>query len=301
MFMVVMNSILRSSKSFIATTTTTSARRSTTPAKILKGSQLPTTFQQQYATTPGIFYSTTTSSTSRLFSATSSSDDIKSMRAKEIKEELESYGIPTVSFVEKSELIEALESARAQGLKPKKEKKKRRVEEPETTTTATTTTSSSSTTKEESKKEEEPTRPREERLAEEMENCKAMKATDLKKELQERGISTASFFEKSDFVKALAEARVDNFTKGGSGSDEEGYAEYTDVEVLTDDASGPRQRRDTNQGQQSAGRAGSPFGGGAGAGKSPFGGANPFGGGAGMGAGMGGMGGIADILKNVSF
>jgi hypothetical protein len=293
MFLVVMNSILRSSKSFIATTTTTSARRSTTPAKILKGSQLPTTFQQQHATTPGIFYSTTTSSTSRLFSATSSSDDIKSMRAKEIKEELESYGIPTASFVEKSELIEALESARAQGLKPKKEKKKRRVEEPETTTT--TTTSSSSTTK------EEPTRPREERLAEEMENCKAMKATDLKKELQERGISTASFFEKSDFVKALAEARVDNVTKGGSGSDEEGYAEYTDVEVLTDDASGPRQRRDTNEGQQSAGRAGSPFGAGAGAGKSPFGGANPFGGGAGMGAGMGGMGGIADILKNVSF
>eukprot|EP00957_Ditylum_brightwellii_P051110 3875138-Ditylum_brightwellii.AAC.1 len=110
----------------------------------------------------------------------------------------------------------------------------------------------------------------------------AMKASELKKELEERGISTKSFFEKSEFVKALAEARVDNITKsssGGDGSvDEEGYAEYTNVEVLTDDASGPRKR--SSEQQQQGG--GSPFGGAAGG--NPFGGAaggNPFGGAAG--------------------
>jgi hypothetical protein len=292
MFLIV-SSILRSSKSFITTTTTTTTTTKITSAKIINGSHQPTAYQQRYGShlLHGAHIPATsgrsihpTKSSSRLFSSTS--DDIASMRAGEIKKELESYGIPTVSFVEKSELVEALENARAQGLKPKKEPQK---------STANTTTSSKTSSKREEKVE--PTRPREERLAEEMEKCSTMKAGELKKELQERGISTASFFEKSDFVKALAEARVDNVTKGGGGSDEEGYAEYTNVEVLTDDSSGPRQR--TAENQQSA-RAGSPFGGGASSpfgGASPF-GASPFGGAAGMG-GMGGMGGIADMLKNM--
>ncbi|KAL3911229.1 MAG: hypothetical protein SGARI_001742 [Bacillariaceae sp.] len=100
-----------------------------------------------------------------------------------------------------------------------------------------------------------------------MAECQEMKAGDLKKELQER-----------DFVKAAAEARVDSADKEA----EEGYAEYTDVEVLTDESSGPRQRRSESEEPQSG--KGSPFGGGAGA--SPFGGA-------------GGMGGIADILNGM--
>jgi len=255
--------ILKSSRSF-----------TTTPAKIVKGIHPKRR--------PQIFPSVS-SSVSRLHSATS--DDVASMRAGEIKKELESYGISTVSFVEKSELVEALEKARAEGLKPKQSTK---------TTTTTTTTTSASKKNTAEKVEEKDTRPREERLAEELENCKAMKATDLKKELQELGISTKSLFEKSDFVKALAEARVDGITKSGSGSssDEEGYAEYTDVEVLTDASSGPRQRsQSTGSSQQSRGGA-SPFGGGA----SPFGGgASPFG----PSAGVGGMGGIADILKSM--
>jgi hypothetical protein len=198
------------------------------------------------------------------------------MRAGEIKKELESYGISTASFVEKSELVAALEKARADGLKPK--------EKPKTSTTTTTTTSTSSSSK--TKEEETPkdTRPREERLKEELEKCQAMKAGELKKELQERGISTASFFEKSDFVKALAEARVDGVQKK---DEEEGYAEYTNVEVLTDASSGPRQRRSDNGGSSRPSSAGS----------SPFGaGASPFGGGIG---GMGGMGSIADLLNNM--
>lgn len=235
---------------------------------------------------------------------------VSSMRAGEIKKELESYGISTASFLEKSELVNALVDARAKGLKPKER---------------TTSSSSSSSVRND---EEEPSnattstpvddgRPREERLKEEMEKLKEMKASEMKKELIERGISTASFFEKSEFLKALAAARVDN-VQNTSGKkkkkrrdgnvDEEGYAEYTNVEVLTDDSAGPRPKGGSSpSGTGSAGS--SPFGG---SGGSPFGAGTPGGmggmsmedlmgamGGGGMPGGMGGVGGIADMLKNM--
>jgi hypothetical protein len=208
------------------------------------------------------------------------------MRAGEIKKELESYGISTASMFEKSELVEALEKARAEGLKPKEQPKKKK-SRPDTVDAEYTATSSSSTSSSKTQKKVEEddkpkdTRPREVRLKEELEKCQAMKAGELKKELQERGISTSSFFEKSDFVKALADARVDGFDK----REQEGYAEYTEVEVLTDDSSGPRQRSSGSSSQSSSSRR-TPFGGGASAGASPFG-------------GMGGMGGIADILNGM--
>lgn len=209
---------------------------------------------------------------SSLFDAATS--EIASMRAGEIKKELESYGISTASFLEKSELVAALEKARADGLKPNAEKKKKK-----RPTGGDATSSNAQPTDE---------RPREERLKEELENCRQMKAGELKKELEELGVSTKSFFEKSEFAQALAEARVDGVEK----KTEEGYAEYAEVEVLTDDNSGPRKKQ-SSQSQEATRQ--SPFGGGS----SPFGGAgmgaNPFGG----AAGMGGMGGIADILKNM--
>ncbi|KAL3905651.1 MAG: hypothetical protein SGILL_009592, partial [Bacillariaceae sp.] len=183
----------------------------------------------------------TISTNTRLYMADVTQDDVPKMRAGEIKKELESYGISTVSFVEKSELVAALEKARADGLKPKEAK---------TTTTSSGSSSSSSSSSSPKKKKkrqddapQKDERPREERIAEAMAECQEMKAGDLKKELQERGISTASFFEKSDFVKAAAEARVDSVDKEA----EEGYAEYTDVEVLTDESSGPRQRRSESE------------------------------------------------------
>jgi len=202
------------------------------------------------------------------------------MRAGEIKKELESYGINTKSFLEKSELATALEQARKDGLKPKTSSSSSEADSSSTTTTSTPDDS----------------RPRGERLKDEIEKCKAMKASELKKELEERGVSTKALFEKSEFVQALAEARVDGVQKkkgssSGGGSGGEGYAEYTDVEVLTDDSAGPRKRN-----QQGDARGG--------AGSSPFGGANPFGGSGipgGFPGGMGGMGGmgIADMLKNM--
>merc|ERR1711865_1121087 len=135
------------------------------------------------------------------------------------------------------------------------------------------------------------------RLSDELEKCRSMKAGDMKKELEGLGISTKSFFEKTDFVKALAEARVDGIGKKKKRNDEEGYAEYTNVEVLTDEASGPRpqtsQQQKAQQQPPGGGGGGSPFGGGGSGG-------NPFAGMGGMGGigGMGGMGNIADMFKN---
>lgn len=232
---------------------------------------------------------------------------IDEMRAGQIKKELESYGISTVSFLEKKELVEALTKARADGLKPKATKNSTA-----SSSSSSSTTSSSSASASASSSSSTDTRPRDERLQEEMAKCKDMKAGELKKELQERGISTKSFFEKSEFVKALAEARVDGVFKkqtaaaaAAAANDEEGYAEYSNVEVLTDESAGPRSKKEA--GSASSG-ASSPFGGGMGGmggmadmlknmgmggGGAGAAGANPFGG------GMGGMGGMADMLKNM--
>ena len=210
--------------------------------------------------------------TVRLFS----SNAVEEMRAGEIKKELESYGISTKSFLEKEELVNALLQARAEGKTPK-------ASEASTPSSSSTSSSSSSSTTSSSSSS---AKSRDDRLAEEMEACKAMKAGALKKELEDMGISTKSFFEKAEFIKALAVARVDGVTKktttnssrGSSSGVEDGYAEYKNVEVLTDDSAGPRKK----QSAQPQARA-SPFGGGG----------MPD-----MGS-MGGMGGIADMLKNM--
>lgn len=118
------------------------------------------------------------------------------MRGSEIRKELESYGISTKSFFEKSEMVDALKKARAEGKTPVD---KTNVD----TETEPTSTSSSKDDK----------KSRDDKLAAEMEKCKKMKVGELKKELKDRGISTKSFFEKSEFVKALAEARVDGVKK----------------------------------------------------------------------------------------
>uniref|UniRef100_A0A7R9ZMH0 SAP domain-containing protein n=1 Tax=Craspedostauros australis TaxID=1486917 RepID=A0A7R9ZMH0_9STRA len=190
----------------------------------------------QVSRVPHVVRPTTASrQTSRLFSSTSL-PEISAMRAGEIKKELESYGVSTKAFLEKSELVSALKKARSDGMTPK-------AAASTASTTADAGTSSSSGTA--AKQENDDGRPREIRLQEEMDKCKAMKASELKKELEERGVSTKTFFEKSEFVKALAEARVDGVQK----KDEEETV-YADVEVLTDDSSGPRAKSSDQQQQQ---------------------------------------------------
>lgn len=147
----------------------------------------------------------------RIFSVV---EDPTSMKASELRKELQSYGISTASFFEKSELVEAVEKARKEGKKPIN------ADVNESTGTESRTDSSGAS--------------REQRIAEEKLKCDKMKVGELKKELESLGISTKSFFEKTEFVQALAEARIDGVKKnsrsGRKASAEEPYdPSYRDV------------------------------------------------------------------------
>ena len=135
--------------------------------------------------------------------------EIQAMMAKDIRQELESYGISTKSFFEKSELVGALIAARKEGKTPIGN-----VNGDDGSGSSSTSSASSSSTSNSSGAN------RQERLNQEIEKCKSMKVSDLKKELESFGVSTKSYFEKSEFVRAVAEARVDGVKKssGGSGS-----------------------------------------------------------------------------------
>lgn len=142
--------------------------------------------------------------TTRLFAEL---PDMAKMKAGEMRKELESYGISTKSLFEKSEYVEALKKARAEGKTAK--------ESASTTTTSTESTPDDSSSEQSSSSDSTSSSSREERYKEAFEKAKTMKVGELKKELTDRGISTKSFFEKTEFVKAYAEAIADN--KKGSG------------------------------------------------------------------------------------
>jgi hypothetical protein len=162
------------------------------------------------------------------------------MKAGEMRTELESYGISTKSFLEKRDFVKALEEARAAGKKPKKQ--------PETKVNGEQKQAKKETAN--GKKESSAGgASRAERLQKEMEKAKGMKVGDLKKELEARGVSTKSFFEKTEFVKAYAEAIVDGKAgKAGSRSGstaspepEEKYdSSYRDVSMRKMDKQDPR-------------------------------------------------------------
>eukprot|EP00980_Cylindrotheca_fusiformis_P003244 scaffold735_cov116-Cylindrotheca_fusiformis.AAC.14 len=151
--------------------------------------------------------------TTRLFAEL---PDIGKMKAGEMRKELESYGISTKSLFEKSEFVEALKKARAEGKTAvKNNDNKTSDDSSKASTTAedsTTTTNGEDTASSSS---------REERYKKALEKAKGMKVGELKKELTNRGISTASFFEKTEFVKAYAEAVADNKKGKGGGSRQE--------------------------------------------------------------------------------
>jgi hypothetical protein len=126
-----------------------------------------------------------------------------SMQASDIRNELESYGISTKSFLEKKDLVEALEKARAEGKTPKKNAK---------------SSSSSSSSSDVNGDKASSSASRQEKLEKELNKAKSMKVGELKKALQDMGISTKSFFEKTEFVKAYAEAMVDGPPKKRAGT-----------------------------------------------------------------------------------
>jgi hypothetical protein len=55
-------------------------------------------------------------------------------------------------------------------------------------------------------------------LDDEMAAVRSMKVTDIKLELLDRGLATTDIFEKDEFCKRLAQARVDNIRKNSSNS-----------------------------------------------------------------------------------
>lgn len=138
--------------------------------------------------------------------------EIQSMKAKDIRQELESYGISTKSFFEKSELVGALVNARKEGMTPL-------VVNGESGSSASSSAFSDATSSSRSSATSGGGGgSRQERINQEMDKCSSMKVADLKKELESYGISTKSFFEKSEFVRAVAEARVDGVKKSSPGS-----------------------------------------------------------------------------------
>lgn len=155
--------------------------------------------------------------------------DITSMRTGEIRRELESYGISTKSFLEKKEMVAALVKAREEGKTPINGAESSK--NPAKSSSSANGSSPSASPKSDS---------RSERLKAEMAKANAMKVGDLKKELQTRGIPTSSFFEKSEFVKAYAEAVVDGVAKKSGAADEPRDPEYRDVVVQKMSAGDPR-------------------------------------------------------------
>jgi hypothetical protein len=127
--------------------------------------------------------------------------EIDEMRTADIRSELESYGIPTKSFLEKKDMVAALQQARKEGKTPK------------SSTSAKSTSSSAGDGSSSSSSNS-----REERIKEEINKANELKVGELKKKLQGMGISTKSFFEKYEFVKAYAEAVVDGVGTGASGA-----------------------------------------------------------------------------------
>ena len=139
------------------------------------------------------------------------------MKAKDIRQELQSYGISTKSFFEKSELVDALVAARKEGKTPLVNG-----DDGATTSSSGDAASSETTTSASSGSSSGGAANRQERLNEEMEKCKTMKVGELKKELESYGVSTKSFFEKSEFVRAVAEARVDGVKQTSSSAGSSG-------------------------------------------------------------------------------
>mmetsp|Transcript_9797 Transcript_9797/g.16253 ORF Transcript_9797/g.16253 Transcript_9797/m.16253 type:complete len:275 (-) Transcript_9797:191-1015(-) len=177
--------------------------------------------------------------------------DVESMKAGELRKELESYGISCKSFFEKKELVDALTKARAEGKTPINGAGANGASASSSASSETSSTGGDSANGDDGES-------RAEKIKIEMEKCKSMKVGDLKKELESLGVSTKSFFEKTEFVKALAEARVDGVKKRGAGAgagqgfgrgqqqepDEPHDPSYRDVvmQKMSGDARDPRMR-----------------------------------------------------------
>uniref|UniRef100_A0A7S4JH73 Arf-GAP domain-containing protein n=1 Tax=Odontella aurita TaxID=265563 RepID=A0A7S4JH73_9STRA len=146
---------------------------------------------------------------------------IASMKPSVIKRELETYGVSTEMFIEKGELVDALAQARADQRKIKSAKDPAASPDgkhaPSSLPSKTSPLSTSGTEKGVSSSfdgvdsgGDSYGKSREELIAWESQKINDMKASEIRAQLRERGISTMALFEKPEFVRALAEARADD-------------------------------------------------------------------------------------------
>lgn len=198
------------------------------------------------------------------------------MRIKEMRSELESYGISTKTFLEKREFLDALKKARDEGMAPTNGATKEPAKADTTaageyadaysyynqqngntqapgnngysngnaqanangysngsaqTDASRTQTNGSQQANNNNKTPGVPSRA--DRLEAEIKSARNMRVSELKQKLKDMGVNTKSFFEKTEFVRAYAEAMVDGINSGPSQSQQqEGYdPDYRDVVV----------------------------------------------------------------------
>lgn len=177
-------------------------------------------------------------------------EEISAMRMNDIRQELESYGVSTNSFFEKSELVKALAKARKEENNPSNSWDDR-------DTFSTNRGESGSSNESTGNGDKSSTKngwfqnlvdrfsdaggsssngaTRTERIKQEKEKCKKLKVKELRKELESYGVSTKSYFEKSEFENAVAEARVDGTRKSATSREYDG-AGWTTTEEPWDPA-----------------------------------------------------------------
>ncbi len=163
--------------------------------------------------------------TSPLWYVNTELPNVSEMKPSEMKKELESYGISTESLFDKAEYEMALQQARlkqktevVESLKERiklgdgpgisERKEKNTVWEKQRTEGNEGSDNGSATAQDASRRDT-----RQDRYNFALQEGIAMKLSDLKKELKDRGISTSSFFEKLEMAKAYAEAIADNVFK----------------------------------------------------------------------------------------
>jgi len=172
-------------------------------------------------------------------------EEVSAMKIKDIREELESYGVSTKSFFEKSELVEALMKAR------KEEKIPVGNWDTEDAVSANSYEFSSSgdpigngddtstkakngwfhnTVDHFSNGASNSGSSTKERIEQERGECKKLTVKVLKNEMESYGISTKSYFEKSEFEHAVAEARVNETKKSTTSSSGRNGARSTAAE-----------------------------------------------------------------------
>ena len=175
-------------------------------------------------------------------------DEINAMRLADIKKELDSYGVDSKAFFEKKELVEALVKARQEEWIHNEFDTTSPPFDTSITSASSANTdygssfdrnmwdaSAPSSTYEDTSKASSKKKKgwfqsfkdnvtdqfdkgvenigRKAKVDLEMAKLKDVKTSELKKELESYGIDTRSCFEKSAFVKAVAEARVDGVKK----------------------------------------------------------------------------------------